>query len=90
MGCSGSKHPAVGQPGTPGLGVDDVKISGLSSSEIQLRIEASEEGLTATIGGIYAQYGWVSQRGYYPDGAYESGLPCPSNPSNGVECSARR
>lgn len=41
----------------------------LSSSTIKNRIESINETKTATFGGLQVRYAYLTQRGYYPDGA---------------------
>ena len=42
----------------------------LTNAEVRRRIDASPSGLTAQINGASVRYTYLSQRGYYPDGAF--------------------
>lgn len=41
-----------------------------SDSEIRDRIECSPAAVTTTVGTTTLRYAYLSQRGYYPDGAW--------------------
>lgn len=46
----------------------------MSNAEIESRIESIEKTETAVFGGMKLRYAYLSQRGYYPDGEYNSNI----------------
>ena len=66
MGCIQSKSsssPSAAGPGASGSGGP----GRLTTSEVESRIDAPARTITTSIGGAKVRYGYVSQRGFYPD-----------------------
>lgn len=67
MGCTSSKDIDARGAGTHHYGGEE---SGpLSRSAVEGRIDCIEETRVATFGNLKVRYGYLSQRGYYPDDA---------------------
>ncbi len=62
--------------GSPSLDAGRPTTTPLTQTEIESRIESSDNIREHQFGTIKMKYAWVSQRGYYPDGVFKVRFPC--------------